>query len=159
MWPFSRAVTTEELRGHKRITVNGMRFTIRKLNPMIDFPADKMPQIFTSFVSRRPVDEEVKMTPEAIRKSQEDMYSVLRVGIVDPVIKAEDAKDGLKASDLFRDPSMGPKLFIEIIAHSLQTFRGLKGLFFFHRIKFSLWTEWLKGMGKRRQELFSQVEA
>lgn len=151
---FGREATTADIRGHKRVRVNGMRFTIRRLNPLVDFTDGNMPQIFTAYYSRRPTVD-APQTIETMKKAQADMYAVIRAGLVEPLIVAEEAKDGLKASDLFRDPTMGPKLFIEIIAHSLQTFRGLKGLFFFHRIKLSLWTQWLKDMGVHRQKSHS----
>jgi hypothetical protein len=143
MWPFARTATPEEIRGHKRVTVNGMRFVIRKLNPLIDFTEDKMPQIFTSYVSRRPGADVPVEGPEAARKARESMYAVIRAGTVVPKIVQEEAKDdGVRASDLFRDPTLGPKLYIEIVSHSLNVFKGVKGLFFFHRIKLSLWTQW-----------------
>ncbi len=153
MWPFRRAATVEEIRGHKRITVNGMKFVIRKVNPLLDFPGDKVPQIFTDFVSRRP---EAPQTTESVKKAMEDTYAVLRAGVVDPVIEPEEAKAGIKASDLFRDPTMGPTLFIEIVAHSLNMFRGVKGFFFSLRIKQSLWIPWLRDMGERRRRSLSQ---
>ena len=160
MWAFTRAATPEGIRGHKRVTVNGMRFVIRKLNPLIDFPEDKMPQIFTSYVSRRPGADAPVEGPEASRKARESMYAVIRAGTVVPKIVQEEAKDdGVKASDLFRDPLLGPKLYIEIVAHSLNVFKGVKGLFFFHRIKLSLWMQWQKGTVEPQQKSLSPTAA
>jgi hypothetical protein len=156
MWPFSKDATLAAVKGYKKISVNGMRFTIRRLNPLKDFPADKMPQIFTDFQSRRP---EVQVdSPAALKKAQEDMYAILKAGIVEPEIVAEEAKDGIKASDLFRDTTMGPKLFIEIVSHSLTVFRGLKGVFFSARTRLWLWMRWLKGMGVHRRMSLSQAK-
>lgn len=155
MWPFGRSATLEEVRGHKTVKVNGMKFTIRRLNPLVDFPTDKIPQIFTSFKTRRP--DVASDSPESLRRAQEDMYNTLRAGLVDPPLVQEEAKEGMKASDLFRDPTMGPKLFIEIVSHSLTVFRGLKGLFFFHKTKYWLWTLWLKDMGERRLKSLSPM--
>lgn len=154
MWPFSRSPRKEELRGEKRISVNGMRFTIRRVNPIIDFPADRIPQIFTDFVSRRP-KQEPSSIPD-IKKAQEDMYAIIRAGVVSPELST-DAKSGITVDDLFRDPTLGPKLYIEILAHSLNTFRGIRGFFLFHKIKLSFWMEWLRGMELRRQASLSQA--
>lgn len=158
MWPFSKKATAEAIRGHKKICVNGMNFVIRKLNPIVDFPNGKIPQIFTSFISRRPAKENPPPpTEDSIKKVQEDMYDVIRMGVIDPAIEPETAKEGLKASDLFRDPTMGPQLYIEILAHSLNAFRGLRGLFFFHKIRHLLLTQWRKGMEAHRRKLRSPM--
>ena len=156
MWPFKKKSAEEILRAYKTVKINGMKFKIRKLNPLLDFPENSIPQIFTSTPAR--AVKEAPITEKDAKRSIESLYDVIRAGVVDPVIVAE-GKDGIKASDLFRDPTMGPKLYIEIVSHSLNTFKGLKGLFFFHRIKLSLWMSWLKDMGERRQALLSQMEA
>lgn len=151
MWPFTRAATPEQIRGYKKIRVNGMRFVIRKLNPMIDFPDDKMPQIFTSYVSRRPAPAVPPETTEVERqRAKEEMCAIIQAAVVEPALVREDAKDGLKPMDLFRDPTMGVKLYFEVLAHALNRFSGVKGQFFFLRIKLWLWTRWLKDMGEHR---------
>ena len=160
MWHFARAATPEEIRGHKRVKINGMQFVVRKLNPLIDFPEDKMPQIFSAYVSRRPVADVPVEGAEAIRKARESMYAVIRAGVVWPRIVQEAAKDdGLKASDLFREPSLGAKLYVEIVSHSLNVFKGVKGLFFFHRIRQSLLTQWRKDTAGPPQKSPSPVAA
>ena len=146
MWPFSRALTKDRLEAHRRIRINGMRLTIRRLNPLLDFPVDKMPQIFADFVSRRGQRE-----PGAadLKRSLEDMVAIIEAAVVDPPL-ARDGKEGIHARDLFRDPTLGPKVYIEILAHSLNVFRGIKGVFFYHRIKWSLWIQWRSGMAQPR---------
>ena len=158
MWPFRRNATRYEIMGFKRVTINGMKFVIRRLNPLLDFPEDKIPQIFTSYISRRPARDkpEPEPTVAALLKAQQDMHAVIEAGVVEPKIAKEGA-EGICASDMFRDPTMGPKLYIEIISHSLNTFKGLRGVFFFHRIKLSLWIAWLKGMGEHRRKSYSRT--
>lgn len=155
MWPFSRKRTKEEFFGYKRIRVNGMRFTIKRINPLLDFPADKIPQIFVDFISRRAPKPDTASTVPELKRQFDDMVNVIKAGVVDPPLVG----DGILPEDLFRDPGMGQKLYIDILAHSLNAFSGLKGVFFYHKIRLSLWTEWLKGMGQLRQELRSQMAA
>lgn len=153
MWPFTRAATVGELKGYKRVRIRGMRFVIRKLNPMLDFEADKMPTIFTAAHPRRGANKTPPpMTPEAAERAEEDMYAIIAAGVVEPVL----SKDGLTPKDLFRDIGIGTALYIEIVAHSLNVFRGLKGLFFFHRIKLSMWIRWLNGMADLRRKSSSE---
>lgn len=158
MWPFRKVITMAELHGHRKVTVNGMKFTIKRLNPLMDFPSDKVPQIFTAFMTRRPVKEDKSPSIVDLKKNQEEMLSIIEAGVVDPKL-VTPGKEGITAADLFRDATLGPKLYIEILAHSLNAFRGIKGQFFFHRIKWLLWTHWLKDMAKNRQILSSQKGA
>lgn len=155
MWPFSKEITKARLEGHKCIRVNGMRFIIKRLNPLLDFPIDKMPQIFADYLNRRPARDP---KPTDLKKNIEDMLSIVEAAVVDPVL-AGDGAVGITAQDLFRDASLGAKLYIEVLAHSLNAFRGLKGIFFYHRIKWSLWTHWLKDMESNRRMLSSQEAA
>ncbi|HEA21481.1 MAG TPA: hypothetical protein ENH87_11235 [Pricia antarctica] len=140
----------DKLQGFKKIKVGGMRFVIRKLNPLLDFPHDKIPQIFTSYESRRPIDPNRQIQPQEMAKIQKDMYDVIRAGVTEPVLHA-DGKDGLCAEDLFRNIDIGYPLYFEIIAHSLNQFKGLKKLFFSIKIKRLLYTEWRKNTDVLRQ--------
>lgn len=128
----------EQLQGHKVIKVCGQKFTIRKINPLIDFPADKMPQIFTTFKSERKTDKSA-YSPAAI---MEQMLRVIEAGVVTPPLvpvgkgDKRGKEDGLTAEDIFRDEETGVKLFQEIMLHSLNRYRGLKGLFFSIKTRF-----------------------
>jgi hypothetical protein len=146
---FSKKTTVEELRGYKKITINGMRFTIKKINPLLDFHSDQMPQIFTDFVSARP-SALPTMTPETIKKYQEDMYSIIRAGLVDPVL----SKEGITAEDLFRDMEVGSKLYQEILEHSMNRFKGLKKLFFSIKSKYNSYITWRKLIGNYQVMLY-----
>jgi len=122
----------EKCQGHKVIKVCGMKFTIRKINPLIDFPADKMPQIFTSFKSERKTNKS-PFSPQAL---MEQMIRVIEAGVVEPqlvpIAKGDKRgkEDGLTAEDIFRDEEMAVKLFQEIMLHTLNKYRGVKGVFF-----------------------------
>lgn len=137
MWPFKKKDLKEKLLNLKNIKINGMAFTIKAISPLLDFPSDKMPQIFTDFVSARKVDP-ATVTVERVKKIQQDMYSTIAAGVVDPVIKPSGTKNELTPEDLFRDPSMGVKLYYAIMNHSLNKFSGLNHLFFSIGIKLSM---------------------
>lgn len=140
MWPFKRRDPYEQLKGLKKIKIRGMGFTIKKLNPFLDFTTETMPQIFTDFASvKKPLPEN---NPAVTKKYQEDMYSIIKAGVVEPPL----TKDGISVEDLFRDPSIGIRLYQEILNHSLNQFRGLKKLFFSIRIKLIYLTWCAKGM-------------
>lgn len=140
---FAKNPNRERLRQYKRIKISGMRFTIRKLNPIIDFPFGKMPQIFTTFISKRKVDPEQQVGEAVLRKSQEDMKLVIQAGLVKPEIPEKVAIE-----DILADSVLALKLYTEIIIHSLNAFRGLKGVFFSVNLR-RLWrTELRKNMDK-----------
>lgn len=146
MWPFSKAATKERLQKWKTVKINGWTFTIRRLNPLLDFPGDQMPQIFSESVqSRRPMPARVLPNDEA--RALDDMRLFIVKGVVKPSIGLkDDGKSDFTADDLFRDGDTAVKLYVEILAHSLNVFRGLKGLFFWAKTKRSLFTVLRKSM-------------
>lgn len=111
----------------KTLKINGMEFTIKAVNPLVDFPPNKIPQIFTDWVSHRKPDPKAE-APD-LRRLQEGMYSVIQAGLDKPRLFTKSA-DGLVVEDLFRDPTIGVKLYYAILEHSLNRFRGLSRLFF-----------------------------
>lgn len=133
----------KRLLGLKDVTVNGMKFTIKRVNPLMDFPADKVPQLFTDSPSFKSVDISKSLTPLQVENIRLMVLAYIQAGVVEPrlvpVGKGEKRgkEDGITAEDLFRDPTMGMKLYFEILDNSLNVFRGLKGLFF--SIKTKLW--------------------
>ena len=141
----------EKLQRHKTVKVFGDRYVIRKINPLLDFSYDTMPQIFSSFISKRPVTETVPH-PSQIQKAMKEMKLIVQVGLVNPKLvpvgKGEKYRqeDGITIDDLFVDTELGTRLYLEILAHSLNQFKGLKGLFFSLRTRHSLFTEWRKNM-------------
>ena len=134
--------TLEKLRGHKKLKINGMSFVIKRINPLVDFPANKMPQIFTEMnMSRRPPNPNPSQLE--VKRQLQDMMTTVQAGVVDPELGPIGSKGKLTAEDLFRDPGMGIKLFHEIMSHSLNRFKGLEHLFFSIGIKLSLWIHYL----------------
>ena len=145
---FQQKTAKEILLKLKKIKVNGMLFTIKAINPLLDFSADKIPQIFTDFISIRKSDPHI-ISPEYIKKMQQDMHATIYAGVVEPKLSQNGSKDGnITPEDLFRDPSMGVKLYHEIVNHSLNKFRGLNKLFFSIGIKLSMLMLYASGMVK-----------
>jgi hypothetical protein len=146
----------EKLQGHKTIRVQGGKYVIRKINPLLDFPYDKIPQIFTTIQSKRPVKEEDNLHPARLQKILDDMKSVVNAGLVDPPLvpvgKGENFRKekGLTIDDIFMDSDLGTALYIEVLAHSLNRFKGLKGLFFSIRTKYLLYTLCRRGTNNDR---------
>lgn len=132
MWPFGRA-TKERLQEHKTVWIDGLRFTIRKVNPLLDFTSDKMPQIFTDVYSKRGTTRDHPATVPEFKKLQADMMNVVQAGLIAPKL----GKD-LSVEDIFSNPDLGAQLFQEIIIHSLNRFRGIKGVFFSIKIRRSI---------------------
>jgi len=120
----------------KRLKINGMEFTIKAVNPLVDFAANNIPQIFTDWASARKVDP--AKTPETpdLKKIQESMYAVIKAGLDRPKLFRKP-DEGLVVEDLFRDPMIGIKLYYAILEHSLNRFRGLNKVFFSTGIRFS----------------------
>ncbi len=140
----------EKLADIKKIRVGGMKFTIKRINPLIDFTSDKMPQIFTDILTNRKEDINKTKTPADLIRAQSDMYAVIEAGVIAPPlvpIGANDQRgkeDGITVEDLFRDPEIGYGLYMEILNHSLNRFRGLK------RVFFSIKTKYLLCMAQRK---------
>ena len=149
MWPFDTVPTKEELQGHKTLRIGGFVFKIKKINPIVDFPANQIPQIFSSFISRRKTEKKKTITEAETRKIQDDVYAVIKAGLIEPKL---DPK-GIAVEDLFRYEDIGTQLYIEIIAHSLNRFRGLKGFFSLAKIKHAILISLQKGMAEHRQKL------
>lgn len=132
---FSSSPTKEDAQGHKAVVINGMRFTIRRIVPLLDFPADKLPQIFTQARPRNGRLDPKPPGPEQAAKAMQEMASVLRVGVVDPVLvrqgdgEAKGKEPTLTAEDLFRHFDTAPRLYAEIMAHSMSTFKGRNSFF------------------------------
>lgn len=151
MWPFSKAASKEKLQGWRTVRINGWKFTIRKLNPMLDFPPDRMPRLFGELTSvRRPVPESAAKVDE--KHSLEDLKLTIVKGTVRPAIGlTEKDKADFTADDLLRNGDTAVKLYIEIMSHSLNMLSGLRGVFFYTRIRHWLFTAWLKSMEQDRQ--------
>lgn len=156
-------VTKYKLLGIKTVKLSGWKFKIKRLNPLIDFEPDKMPQIFTSFQSQRKVDDS-KWPEERQRKVESDIKEIVKAGVVEPLLvkvangDGKGREGGITVNDLFRDPDLGYRLYVEIMAHSLNYFKGLKGLFFYLKIKQLLLMPWQKDTENYRQSLsFSQA--
>jgi hypothetical protein len=128
----------EKLLNLKTVNIGGMVFVLRPVNPLLDFPTDKIPQIFTDWVSARKVEPKVPDTND-LKRMQQDMYAVIQAGLDSPKLYAKSA-DGITVEDLFRDPTIGVKLYHLILDHSLNRFKGLKRLFFSIGIKLALLT-------------------
>lgn len=124
--------TKARLLGYKDVEINGMKFTIKRVNPLVDFTSDRIPQIFTDWQSVR----EIPKSPDPT-KHYEAMADVVQAGVVDPEL-SRNSDDGITVKDLFRDPVVGIKLYHEILSHSLNRFKGLSRLFFSTAIRLSL---------------------
>jgi len=165
VWPFKKLNKSEifkkRLQGRKRIKIDGMYFVIKKINPFLDFSSENIPQIFTDYLSKRPIDPNKQPSMEEIRRIQDDMKRVIEIGVIDPrlqpVGKDEDRgrEPGLTVEDIFRDPFLGYKLYTEILFHSLNIYSGLKGLFFSIKIKYWLLMHWRRDIESSRQLSFS----
>jgi hypothetical protein len=148
VWPFKKQPTVEDLRGYKKITINGMRFTIKRVNPLLDFHSDRMPQIFSDYESVREKPLPTSAS-EALKKVQGDMYDIILAGVVDPKMVPNGKDGGFTPEDMFRDPTLGVKLYHVIIEHSLNKFKGLSKVFFSIGIKYGLLMHYASGMVKR----------
>lgn len=154
----------ERLQDLKKIKAGGMRFTIRRINPLLDFTSDKMPQIFTEVLSVRKEDPNRTRTNAELLKMQEDMYSIIEAGVVEPQLvpigvgEKRGKEGGITVEDLFRDPAIGYDLYMKILDHSLNRFKGIKKLFFSIRTKYLHFTVQRKIMEQLQSDSSSQME-
>lgn len=149
MWPFSKRPEKGAFQKFKRVKVGGMQFTIRKINPLLDFPGEQLPQIFVSAPQKKMPET---VAEETTKRQIADMKMIVRAGVVDPPMSAAGKGEAfgreswLTVDDLFRDPEMGLRLYIEVMAHSLNHFSGLKGVFFSIKLRHTLFIIWRKLM-------------
>ena len=137
-----------KLNGYKTITVCHSKVVIRRINPILDFDLEHMPQIFTSFQSARKTDK----SPVAPQNVLQQMMRVVEAGLVEPKLSpigkgaARGNEGGITVEDIFRDAEFGSKLYSEIMLHSLNRFSGLKKVFFSVKIKLAFYINLLKIM-------------
>ena len=123
MWPFSKKPSLEELRGYKKLSIHGWNFVIKRINPLIDFPEGKMPQIFSAFMSKRQKRDGEHLTEAELNKIEEEMKVMIEAGLVEPKLSPRAKRDeGITVDDLFRDEEIAAKLYWEILIHSLNKF-------------------------------------
>ena len=72
----------EQLQQHKRVKIFGSWYTIRKINPLLDFSYEAMPQIFTAHFSNRPVDKTAITNITQLQNALKDMKIIVSVGLV-----------------------------------------------------------------------------
>ena len=143
--------TKGTLEGRKVVVIDGSKYVIRKVNPLLDFNESGMPQIFAHFVSRRKAEK-----ADDPRRHLKDLYSVLEAGVVFPAL-VPDGKDGITARDIFRDMDHGMRLYWEIITHSMNKFKGLRGIFFSVMLRSKLRMLWRSVTADSRAKLFSEI--
>lgn len=150
MWPFTRTANKREMAGLKTVRVNGFKFQIRRLNPLLDFSSSNMPQIFSSYQGRRAQKEDPSL--DKMQRAQRDMYAVIEAGLVSPELvpvgkgDQRGKEDGMTVEDLFRDGDTGTKLYLEIMAHSLNRTRGIAGNFTSMIARWKLFMSWRRSM-------------
>lgn len=143
--------TKADLQGLKEVRLQGFTFIIKKINPMQDFSERDMPMIFASYLKPKGAAEMQAGLADP-KKAQEDMKRVVRAGVVEPALvdvekgEKKGREIGVTVDDIFCDVDLGRQLYWEIIVHSLNRFRGLKGVFFSARIKRKLSIAWRKTM-------------
>jgi len=158
----------EKLLGYKTVKVFGGKYVIRKINPLLDFSYDIMPQIFNAHLTRRQPKQEVNPHPTELQKNLKDMKTIVRVGLVSPELVPVGKGDkyrkeiGITVDDLFMDVELGSQLYLEILAHSLNKFRHgfldkMRGLFFSMRIRRMLYINYRKNMVNDQSTTFSQT--
>jgi hypothetical protein len=133
---WNKTPSKADLQQHKRIGIFGHSYVIRKVNPLLDFKDGNIPQIFTSFVSRRKVEAKAP-TDDDLKSRVDDMKTVVLAGLVSPEISKES---GITIDDIFMDMEVGSRLYLAILEHSLNRFRGLRGFFFSVRFRYALST-------------------
>lgn len=143
-----------KIRQHRTVKISGIKYKIRKINPILDFPQGKMPQIFSSFESRRKVDENQKVNDAVIRRSYEDMKGMIIAGLIKPKLGEE-----IKIDDIMCDAEIAFKLYAEILIHSLNRFsNSWRGVFFSRKLRRLLFTQWHKNLDETLSTFSSQME-
>lgn len=133
MWPFDKEPTKADLQAHRKVSLGGYKFIIRRVNPLLDFEPDRMPQIFKapSLKDRNKANKPLK--PAEAKKMMEDMVAVLEAGVVSPELvptgrgSKQGSEEGITAQDILRWDDVGADLYTEIISWSLVQYRGLRG--------------------------------
>lgn len=154
MYPVDKRI--RKFRGYKKIRLGGMTFIIQKINPLIDIQSKELPMIFThidpSNVRMRKLIEKVNLKDQI-----KYMAPVIKAGVVEPPIM-ENPNDGFTVEDFFVDPLIGYRLWEIILNHSLNRFKGIKGVFFSIMTKLYLFIRGRKHMADVLTNLLSQRE-
>lgn len=141
-WPWwGKAPDKAALQERKRVSIGTGVYTIRRINPLLDFSVERMPTVFSSYVSPRKVDPLKAAAAVDPKRAIDEMMSVVRAGVVEPVLvepgkgDARGREAGITVEDLFRDAQHGTELYLAIMDHTLNRFTGLRKVFFSHRIR------------------------
>ncbi len=146
MWPFRTKSTLEKLRGHKKIKINGLQFVIKRINPLVDFPDDRMPSIFTDKVKADQPENTPPLTNQKrMEELKEDVGMILSAGLVDPSVKNDQGIGDITIDELFLDPTACIKLYIEIMRNSIQALDWKQRVFFWIAAKSLFLTFFLSG--------------
>lgn len=122
MWFFKKKETTlgDHLRGSKQIILKGIRFEIRKLNPMDYLEGGKvMQEVYATYKT----DEEKKIDAKMVKnieKIKAHMRDVIMAGVVRPelVRKPEDNPVAVCVDEIFADWELAQLLVAEILNHT-----------------------------------------
>ena len=120
MWPFPKrpASLADHLRGGSQIKINGILFTIRKLNPMDYLEGAKvMHEIYATYKSAEDRKIDAKMIKSA-NKARDYMRDVIMAGVVSPKLVRKQTEDtaAVCVDEIFNDWTMANQLTAAIIS-------------------------------------------
>lgn len=130
-----------KLLGLKKVKIYGHKFVIKKINPLLDFNSNSIPKIFSSINPKRLSMNDRKLTDVEIKNAYENMETIIEAGLYYPKLTKQQSGEnkwhekGLTVKDLFIDDELGYKLYIEILSHSLNKFKGIVGSFFLNILR------------------------
>ena len=131
----------------KTVKLSGIKFVIKRINPLLDLPSNKIPTCFTDFISARKTTEVPKLSQKELEALYDLMSYVIKAGVYSPKLLPVDKENpykekGLTIKDIFLDEMLAYQLYIEIMAHACFRFSTVGKIFFSKGIKRWLSTIW-----------------
>lgn len=109
----------ERLNPPKTVKVCGMKFKIRKINPL-DYinGSNAIQQSYATYEASRQKNAEIKITDADIKKMKSHYSDVILAGVIHPKLSRKDGGEGLFIDKLFTDWGLVEGLYEEIMTHT-----------------------------------------
>jgi len=119
MWPFKRKTLKESLNPTKTLTIKGIRFTIKKLNPedYLSGQTDLLSSYETYSVKAK--ESGSQTDPNLIKKLKKFYRQMFLAGVVSPKLSSkgvDECGDMVSVDEIFNDWGLASELCIEILA-------------------------------------------
>lgn len=128
IWPFKRKTLESVVCQEKKVTVCGIKFKIRKINPIDYFNGSK--SVIQFYDTYKQPDVNDPGFANNLSKVKDHFADVILAGVVEPKLSRKKGEDGIPIENLFTDWGLAGDLYGAIMEYTygkkkLKTFTSL----------------------------------